>query len=68
MDYLPVVIFVLSSFIVFYLYSQCCGVGVARVQMRKYSPKKDSNGVYSDRRSKFIKEGAAERIRRRMGK
>jgi hypothetical protein len=68
MDYLPVVIFVLSSFIVFYLSSQCCGGHNPKVKTREYSPNSDSNGVYSDSRSRFVKEGAAERIRRRMGK
>ena len=68
MDYLPVVIFVLSSFIVFYSYSQCCKGTAGSKKSRKYSPNNDSNGVYSDTSSRFVKEGAAERIRRRMGK
>ena len=67
-DYiLWLIISICSLFILGYIWFACKGSGSATPPKKKEKKEKKSNrdGVY---RSKFVREGAEERIRRRMAR
>ena len=65
---LAIAIFFLSAFILGYIWVRCFSTAEKDSSSTTSARRGISESVYRDSASKYVKEGAAERIRRRMKK